>query len=92
MSQKPGAVGQYFCDGLLVSEVMESKCAHCQGISTVPNRRRMTDYVDVCRMCNALICLQCAGKPCSPALKRIEQAEEQFYRRSQMMKIMGLDS
>lgn len=88
MPQRPGSVGIYTCDGVTV-EIATSKCAHCQHMTEIPNQRKLTDHVDVCRMCNALICLGCAGKPCTPHLKRIEQAEREAYRRSQFAKSMG---
>lgn len=89
MAQKAGGVGILICDGCTY-EVATSTCAHCQHITDIPNQRKLTDYVDICRNCNALICLGCVGKPCTPALRRIEAAEETHYRRSQMMKAMGL--
>ncbi len=86
---RPGGVGEYFFCGEH-SVVETSTCAHCQHITDIPNRRKMTDYVDVCRGCMSLICLECAGKPCTPAMKRIEMAEEKFYRAQQYRKVLGL--
>jgi hypothetical protein len=75
--QSPGSVGQYFCDGLLVSEVHTSACAHCQRLTDIPSRRRMTDHVDVCRGCMRLICLWCVGQPCRPWEKECERLERE---------------
>lgn len=89
MPLRPGGIGtSFFCDE--VTHVDTSTCAHCQRITDIPNRRRMTDYVDVCRACMALICLQCAGKPCTPTMKRVEEMEEKFYRTQQYRKMLGL--
>ncbi len=86
---RPGGVGEYFlCGEVIVVET--STCAHCQKLTDVPNRRKMTDVVDICRGCMALICLECAGKPCTPKLKEIEMSEEKFYRAQQYRKALGL--
>jgi hypothetical protein len=89
MPLRPGGVGEYFfCEQVSVIET--STCAHCQIITDIPHRRKMMDYVDICRSCMALICLQCAGKPCLPAMKRIEMAEEKAYRAQQYRKWLGI--
>lgn len=88
MSQKPGGVGIYTCDGVAV-ETMTSTCKHCSKITDVPTRKSLTDHVDICRQCMALICLDCAGKPCAPWQRRIEAIEEAAYRRDQFRKSMG---
>lgn len=88
--QRPGGVGQYFCDGVLVSEVDTKTCAHCQHIIEIPNRRKLTEVADFCRLCMAIICLDCAGKPCRPHLRAIEEAEEAYHRRRQFSKALGL--
>jgi hypothetical protein len=36
----------------------------------------MMDYVEICRSCMRLICLNCYGKPCVPAEKRAEMEEQ----------------
>lgn len=87
---KPGGIGILHGPDAAV-EVETSTCAHCQRITDIPNRRRMQDVVDVCRCCMRLICDQCAGKPCTPIMKRIEAMEERYYRRRQMAMVMGLD-
>lgn len=84
-----GGVSQHFNpDGSMV-EVGASTCAHCQHITEIPNRRQMMEHVDFCRACMRLICLKCAGKPCTPIMRQIEEAEERFYRSQQFAKSMG---
>jgi hypothetical protein len=89
MSQKPGGVGIYTCDGIAV-EVMTSTCVHCAKITDIQSRKRMLDVVDICRQCMRLICADCAGKPCSPWQKKIEAIEESAYRQEQFRKSMGV--
>jgi len=90
MPQKPGGVGQLFCDGLLVEEVATSTCAHCANITDIPSRKKMMDHVDVCRNCMRLICLKCVGKPCTPFEKTIDRIEADYYRSVQLRKALGL--
>lgn len=86
---RPGGVGEYFlCDAVKVVET--STCGHCQKITDIPNRRTMMDHVDMCRNCMTLICLDCAGKPCTPIMKQIEMTEEKAYRTQQYRKALGL--
>ena len=85
---KPGGVG-FYCDGINTTEVHSSTCGHCQTMTEFPSLKKMFDYVDICRACMSLICLGCAGKPCTPIMKQIEAQEEAFYRRSQLAKMMG---
>lgn len=89
MSQKPGGVGIYTCDGVAV-EGMTSTCAHCSKITDIESRKKMLDVVDICRNCMKLICADCAGKPCTPWLKKIEKIEEAAYRRDQLRRMMGV--
>lgn len=76
---KAGAIGQYFDEagwgGKLV-EVHSSVCSHCQKMTEYPSQKRMMEFVDICRGCMKLICLECLGKPCLPAEKRAEFEEE----------------
>lgn len=82
---RPGAVGEYRCDGIVV-EVYASTCAHCQHITEFPSLKAMTDHVDVCRSCMRLICLRCVGKPCRPWEREMERQEA----RGRMLRDMGL--
>lgn len=91
MSQKPGGVRITSDGGYASPTVTEtSTCAHCQRITNIPSRRKMMDCVDVCRACMALVCLECAGKPCRAKMRQIEQSEEAAYRRDQYRKMLGV--
>jgi hypothetical protein len=82
-------VGQYFDEpswqGRL-TEVHESTCSHCAHITTFPSLRGMMDYVDVCRGCMELICLQCVGKPCVTQEAMCDQIEKAVQRRREVEK------
>jgi hypothetical protein len=78
---KPGGLSQKFVDGRLVEEVHSSTCAHCQRITDFPSRKTMMDYVDVCRACMRLICLDCVSKPCRPWEQECERIEREVRRR-----------
>lgn len=82
---KPGGVGQYFDPGASFAcvEVHTSTCSHCQRIAEFPSMRRMHEFVDVCRGCMKLICLECAGKPCVTWLKKCD-IDEAIYRRNML--------
>ncbi len=81
---KPGGVAEYW-EPLGVTEVHCSTCAHCQHHTEFPSMRRMHEYVDVCRGCMKLICIDdprtghvgCAGKPCRPWEKECERMERE---------------
>lgn len=87
----PGAIEQKFEglweDGKLIAEYHSSTCAHCQRITTFPTQRSIMEYVDICRHCMKLICLECYGKGCTPWIKRIEQAEEKAERSRQRKRL-----
>jgi len=73
--QRPGGVTEYWGpDGQSV--VYASTCGHCQHISEFPSMRVIHGYVDVCRGCMRLVCLDCAGKDCIPAEKWCEIIEK----------------
>jgi hypothetical protein len=74
----PGAQGEYFSDALWSGKtvtVHSSTCSHCQALTEFPAMKTMMDHVDICRGCMKLICLNCLGKPCIPAEKRLEHEE-----------------
>jgi len=50
----------------------------------------MMDYIDICRKCMRLVCLGCAGKPCTPFEKIVDKIEADYYRSVQLRKSMGL--
>ena len=75
---KPGGVGEYFEGGLWngkVTTVHSTTCSHCQHPTEFPSMKRMMEFVDVCRGCMKLICLDCSGKPCTPYEKEAERLE-----------------
>lgn len=74
MRIKPGGVGEY-TDVFGVTEVHCSTCSHCQRQTEFPSMRKMMDYVEICRGCMKLICLECVGKPCTPYEKEVERQE-----------------
>ncbi len=77
---RPGGVGEYF-DPFGRYEVHVSTCSHCQRMTEFPTMRKMHEYVDICRGCMKLICLECAGKPCVTWLKKCDIEEEIGRRR-----------
>lgn len=68
---KPGGV-VYICLPDDNFELHASTCFHCQKITEFPSMRRMHEYVDICRKCMKLICLECVGGECKPWLKQVE--------------------
>jgi hypothetical protein len=84
---KPGGISEYFGPHER-KEVYSSTCSHCQIITDFPSMRKMHEYVDICRGCMKLICLECAGKPCITWLKQCE-IEEGLFRRHQRDKEWG---
>jgi hypothetical protein len=58
-------------------------CSHCQRI-TICNGRGAQALGGYCRQCDALVCERCAGKDCTPFLKKIEAMEEREYRWRQL--------
>lgn len=87
---KPGGIGQYFNEpGQLgsVREVHHSTCAHCQKGTEFPSMRKMMDYVDICRVCMRLVCLECHDKGvCTPFVKLIDEKDAEEERRKTRLK------
>ena len=80
---KPGSIGQYFEDGMWtgrLTEVHSSTCFHCGKLTEFPSMKEMMNYVEICRGCMKLICLECAGQGCTPFIKQVEEIEEKLYR------------
>lgn len=50
-------------------------CAHCQRVVHVNPKAHPDEFGSMCRNCMAMVCRECASKPCSPFLKEIEKAE-----------------
>ncbi len=46
----------------------------------------MFEYIDICRNCMELICLDCSGKPCTPLEKTLDRMESEYYRSQQFRK------
>lgn len=77
---KAGGVGQYFeGPGFTgrVTEVYSSTCSHCTKLTEFSSAKTMMDHVEMCRGCMRLICLECYGKPCTPAEKEAERVEKE---------------
>jgi hypothetical protein len=72
---KPGGVNFQWDPVLGVVESYSSTCSHCQKITDFPSKREMMNYVELCRGCMKLICLNCVGKPCIPYEKQCEIEE-----------------
>jgi hypothetical protein len=89
LAQKTGGVGVYTCDDVQII-VDTAKCQHCQKPIDIPNRRKLTEYADVCRNCNGFICLRPECHVCTPWMKTIEAIEAAFYKREQFRKTLGL--
>lgn len=87
--RKPGGVA-FYCDGINTTTVHSSKCQHCGKFTEFPSLKRMTDYIDFCRVCMRPVCLECAAKGCTPLMKKIEAMEDAAYRRQQMTKVLGI--
>jgi hypothetical protein len=88
--KKPGGV-VFISDGVNTVESYSSKCQHCgKYTENIPSQKKMMDHIDLCRVCMGFVCLECAGKPCTPLMKKIEQQEEEFYRRQQLSKMLGV--
>jgi len=83
---QPGGVGEYFDELGVGREVYASTCAHCQSITEFPSRRTMMDYVEICRGCMRLICLQCHGKPCRPYEKFVDEQESEFQLQQRLIR------
>lgn len=85
---EPGSVGQYFegplGSGVLIREVYHSTCSHCQTGTEFPSKRTMMEHVEICRGCMRLICLNCYGKPCTPAEKEAERIEREARLRARI--------
>ncbi len=66
-----------------VKECDTHTCAHCQRLVHVPPNKQIETVGDICRGCMAVICLYCAGKGCTPFMKKIEAMEARAYARRQ---------
>lgn len=71
-----------------VKTVYSSTCSHCQHGTDFPSKRNMMDYVEICRGCMRLICLECydklcKGEPCETYEQKTDrkEAEEDLHRK-----------
>ena len=75
---KPGGFSQSIDHLGTITEVHSSTCNHCQKITDIPSVRRMMEFVELCRGCMKLVCLEnCAGKPCRPWEQECERQERE---------------
>lgn len=58
-----------------VRETDTHTCAHCQRLVHTPPNKKIEEVGDICRQCMAVICLNCAGKGCTPFLKQLDAME-----------------
>lgn len=65
------------------TEIDTFSCCHCQGVVHVVAGDRSADEY-FCRNCMARICSPCADHPCTPFMRKIEEAETR--RRHYMIK------
>jgi hypothetical protein len=50
-------------------------CAHCQKVTKLKPFVPLDQQGGFCRKCMALVCSDCAMKPCNPILKQVEEWE-----------------
>jgi hypothetical protein len=83
---EPGGIGEYFDEFGTPTAQYASTCAHCQRITEFPSKRTMMEYVEICRGCMRLICIECHGKPCFPYDKRADQQETEYEIKQRLIK------
>lgn len=64
-----------------VKETDTFTCIHCNRIVHLPANKKVEDVGDFCRSCMKMICAGCAGKDCTPFLKKIEIEEARYHAR-----------
>jgi hypothetical protein len=84
LMRKPGSVNIYSDPILGEIETHASTCRHCQHSTEFPSLKVMMDYVEWCRGCNHLICLNCVGKPCRPYEAEADRLENLEYLKSRI--------
>ena len=62
-------------------------CVHCNRVWAIHGTDGKENLGGWCRQCQAMICSDCAGKPCTPFEKKLELYES----RRRMFRGMGLD-
>lgn len=61
-------------------------CAHCNRITIIEQGTRADDCGGFCMCCMKPTCTQCAGKPCTPFERKLEEYEA----RGRLLRSMGL--
>jgi hypothetical protein len=51
-------------------------CAHCNKVKRLKAFIRPDEQEGFCRKCMAYVCRDCAGKPCNPIMKQVEDWEK----------------
>ena len=88
---KAGGVSQYFQpDGKLI-ELNTRKCVHCQRMVEYATQRDIHTVMDFCRNCFGMICIPCTARPCVHHMKTIEKAEDNYHRKQQLRRALGLE-
>ncbi len=54
-------------------------CSHCQRLVHTPVNKKIEEVGDFCRGCMKVICLNCAGKGCTPFMKKLEAEEARYH-------------
>ena len=87
---KAGGVSEYFMPDGTVRRFNTKKCVHCQTMVEYETQRDLTNVMDFCRNCMGMICLPCAGLPCSHHMREIEKIEKNF-RRHELRRALGIE-
>jgi hypothetical protein len=64
-----------------IKETDTHTCAHCGRVVHTPVNKKIEEVGDFCRNCMKVICLNCAGRGCTPLMKKIERMEERYRAR-----------
>jgi hypothetical protein len=56
-------------------------CSHCNKVVKYKSASAVHEHGDFCRSCMTMICNDCAGKPCTPFLKKLEAYERRYNAR-----------
>ena len=48
-------------------------------VGSMPPKADPNDFGDFCRNCMRMVCVQCAGKECTPFKKKLDEANERAY-------------
>ena len=56
-------------------------CNHCNHLVEVKAGEKAEDIGGFCKLCMELVCPRCAGGPCVPFEKKLEQQEAAYHAR-----------